>query len=206
MKKHILTIAFAGLGLLAMATPPKGKPTAADTYKVDSEKSTLKWHAKKVTGEHFGIVKISGGEILAAGATLNSGTVNVDMTTIDATDLQGEWHDKLVGHLKSDDFFSTAKFNTAVLKIKSVTPIKGAKPGTNNYTIVADLTIKGITNEVTFEAMVVINKGQVIANADFNIDRSKYDIRYGSKTFFADIGDKAIDNDFNIKVRIVANK
>lgn len=206
MKKSLFTIAFAGLGLLAIATPPKGKKAATESYKINATESTLKWHAKKVTGEHFGVVKISGGEVLAAGTTLSSANVNVDMTSLDATDLQGEYHDKLVGHLKSDDFFSVEKFNTATLKIKSATAIKGAKPGSNNYDIVADLTIKGITQEIKFPAMVVINKGKVIANADFNIDRSKFDVRYGSKTFFADIGDKAIDNDFNIKVRLVASK
>lgn len=206
MNKSILTLAFAGMGLLAVANPPKGKHAATDTYKVSTTESTAKWHAKKVTGEHYGIVKIQGGEILANGQNLNSANITIDMTTIESTDMQGEYKGKLDGHLKSDDFFSTEKFNTATLKIKSVSAIKGAKPGENNYNIVADLTIKGITKEITFPAFVVINKGQVIANADFNINRTNYDIRYGSKSFIADIGDKAIDDEFNIKVRIVASK
>ena len=206
MKTTILTIACAGLGLLAIATPPKTKSVNADNFKVNSTESSIKWLAKKVTGEHSGIVNIAGGEITTEGKNLISATVNVDMTSLDATDLQGEYHDKLVGHLKSDDFFSVEKFKTATLKIKSATAIKGAAPTGNNYNIVADLTIKGITQEVKFPAMIIINNGKVIAVADFNIDRSKFDIRYGSKTFFAEIGDKAIDDEFNIKVRIVANK
>ncbi len=206
MKKSILTLAFAGLGLLATATPPKGKQAAADTYKVNATESTLKWHAKKVTGEHYGIVKVQGGEILTSGQNLTSANINVDMTTLESTDMQGEYKGKLDGHLKSDDFFSTEKFNTATLKIKSTTAIKGAKAGENNYDVVADLTIKGITKEVKFPAFVIIKKDQVVANADFNINRTSYDIRYGSKSFIADIGDKAIDDEFNIKVRIVATK
>lgn len=202
----MLTIAFAGLGLLAIATPPKTKSVNADNYKVTSKESSLKWHAKKVTGEHFGTVIVSGGEVVTEGKNLISANVVVDMTSLDATDLQGEYHDKLVGHLKSDDFFSVEKHKSATLKIKSATAIKGAAPGTNNYDITADLTIKGITQEVKFPAMIIINNGKVIAVADFNIDRSKFDVRYGSKTFFAEIGDKAIDDEFNIKVRIVATK
>jgi polyisoprenoid-binding protein YceI len=206
MKTTMLTIAFAGLGLLAIATPPKTKSANADNYKVIGKESLLKWHAKKVTGEHSGTVIVSGGEVITEGKNLISANVIVDMTSLDATDIQGEYHDKLVGHLKSDDFFSVEKHKSATLKIKSATAIKGAAPGTNNYDITADLTIKGITQEIKFPAFVIINGGKVIANADFNIDRSKFDIRYGSKTFFAEIGDKAIDDEFNIKVRIVATK
>lgn len=205
MKKSILTLALATIGLFAIANNKNGKATTA---KVNTTESTAKWHAKKVTGEHFGTVQLSSGEITLDGTKIVGGTINVNMSSIDVTDLTGEWKDKLVGHLKSDDFFSTEKFNTATLKIKSVTPIAGAKAseGKNNFTVVADLTVKGITKQITFPAMIIINKGQVIANADFNIDRTLFDIKYGSKSFFTEIGDKAIDNDFNLKVRIVAQQ
>jgi polyisoprenoid-binding protein YceI len=203
MNKSILTIALAALGLLANATPP-GK--LSTTLKISADQSNLKWHAKKVTGEHFGTLKFKSGEIITDQNKLVGGTFTMDMTALDVTDLTGEWKEKLIGHLKSDDFFSVQKHQTSVLTIKKATPIPGAT-GTdnkNNYTIVADLTVKGITKEVQFPALVVVNKGKVTAKADFNIDRTLYDIRYGSKSFFADIGDKAIDNDFNIKVFIVA--
>jgi polyisoprenoid-binding protein YceI len=198
MKKLVMITAVA-IGMIAAV-----EKTQAQSHKLNVNESTLKWHAKKVTGEHYGVVSIQSGQIITQGNKLTGGTVVVDMSTIDVTDLEGEWKDKLVGHLKSDDFFATANFTTAKLKLKSATPISGAKAGENNYTIVADLTIKDIAHEVTFPAMVVINKGKVITNAEFNIDRTKYDIRYGSKSFFAEIGDKAINDDFNIKVRIVA--
>jgi polyisoprenoid-binding protein YceI len=83
--------------------------------------------------------------------------------------------------------------------------MKADKAG-NNYTIVANLTIKGITQEVTFPAIVVVNAKQVIVNANFDIDRTKYDIKYGSKSFIEGIGDKAISDMFNVKVRVVAAK
>jgi polyisoprenoid-binding protein YceI len=205
MKKYILMLTIAGLGLSAIANPP-AKKAGESTYNVDAAASTFKWHATKVTGEHSGIAKFSKGTIITAGTVLKGAEIIVDMTTIDATDLTGEYHDKLVGHLKSDDFFSVEKHTQAVIKVKSATAIKGAAAGTNNYTIVADLTIKGITKEITFPAMVVITKDKVIVNADFNINRAQYDIRYGSSSFFEGLGDKAISDEFNVKVRVLATK
>jgi polyisoprenoid-binding protein YceI len=203
MKKIILTTVLAAIGFVAMAGVPK--KGAKNQSKVNIEESSLKWHAKKVTGEHFGTIKLHSGEMDIENNQLKGGSFNIDMTSIECTDLTGEWHDKLVNHLKSDDFFSVAKHATASIKITSVTPIKNAKPGSNNYNIKANLTIKGITSEVEFPAMIVITKNQVIANAEIIVDRTKYDVRYGSKNFFSDIGDKAIDNEFSLKVRIVSN-
>ena len=207
MKKLMMFLTIAGLGLSVFAgSPKKAAKKAADSYTVDASASTFKWHAKKVTGEHSGVASFKGGSISVQGTSLVGAEIIIDMTTIDATDLQGEWHDKLVGHLKSDDFFSTEKNTTATIKIKSATAINGAKAGENNYNVVADLTIKGITKEVKFGAFVVVKDGQVIANAEFDIDRTLYDIKYGSASFFEGIGDKAIANTFNVKVRVVAKK
>ena len=204
MKKLIIA-AVAALSLVAVAFKPATKN--ATSYKVNAEQSTFNWHAKKVTGEHMGLVKISAGSIETDGKNLTGGNFDIDMTTITCTDLTGEWNGKLIGHLNSPDFFAVDNFKTANLKIKSATEIKGAKTAADNYTVVADLTIKGITKEITFPAFVIIKKsGEVVANASFDIDRTAYDIKYGSKSFFEGIGDKAIDDKFNIKVRIVATK
>jgi polyisoprenoid-binding protein YceI len=202
MKKLTLVAAFIGLGLSVIAGGPKAnKP--GETATVDAKASTLKWHAKKVTGEHFGTINVSGGTLALNKGLIVGGTIEVDMTSINVTDLQGEYKGKLEGHLKSDDFFSVEKNTKATLVIKKVEAIKGAKTA-ENYMVTADLTIKGITKEITFPAIIVVKGKTVTANADFNIDRTKYDIKYGSKSFFEGIGDKAIDNDFNIKVRVVA--
>ncbi|MCX6187474.1 MAG: YceI family protein [Bacteroidetes bacterium] len=207
MKKTIALATIAMFGLTAFAgQPAKTQKSTEDTYKVSAEKSTFKWNAKKVTGEHSGEAKFSTGSIMVNGKNLVGGAFEVDMTSINATDLQGEYHDKLNGHLKSDDFFAVEKFKTATLKIKSVSTIKDAIVGSNNYNVVADLTIKGITKEVSFPAMVVITKEQVITNAEFDIDRTNYDIKYGSGKFFEGIGDKAIMDNFNVKVRLIATK
>jgi len=197
MKKIFLTLVIAGSTVVAFAQ---------NTININAQESSCKWFAKKVTGAHEGYIKFEVGNVITNGKYITGGEFIINMTTLDATDLTGEYHDKLVGHLKSDDFFGTEKFPKATLKIKSATPIAGVKAGSDNYTIVADLTIKGITKEVKFPAMIVVNKNKVIANANVEIDRTLYDIRYGSKSFIADIGDKAIDDKFNIKVRITAGK
>jgi polyisoprenoid-binding protein YceI len=204
MKKLIIA-AVAVLSLVAVAFKPATKN--ATTYKVSAEQSTFNWVAKKVSGEHMGLVKIAAGSIETDGKNLTGGNFDIDMTTITCSDLSGEWNQKLIGHLNSADFFAVDNFKTANLKIKSATEIKGAKTAANNYNVVADLTIKGITKEITFPAFVIIKKtGEVVANASFDIDRIAYDIKYGSKNFFEGLGDKAIDDKFSVKVRIVATK
>jgi polyisoprenoid-binding protein YceI len=207
MKKTVALAAIALFSFTAFAgKPAKTKKTTEDTYKVSAEKSTFKWKAKKVTGEHSGEAKFSTGTIVINGKNLVGGTIEVDMTTINATDLQGEYQGKLNGHLKGDDFFAVEKFKTATLKIKSASTIKDAIIGSNNYNVTADLTIKGITKEVTFPAMVVVSKEQVITKAEFDIDRTNFDIKYGSGKFFEGIGDKAIMDNFSINVRLIATK
>jgi polyisoprenoid-binding protein YceI len=202
--KKLTLVAFIVLGLSVFAGEPKNTK-ASKSLKVDAKASTLKWHAKKVTGEHFGTINVSGGNVTVDKGMITGGAIEVDMTSINVTDLQGEYKGKLEGHLKSDDFFSVEKNTKSVLTIKKVEAIKGSKTA-ENFNVTADLTIKGITNEVSFPAIIIVKGNTVTANADFNIDRTKWDIKYGSKSFFEGIGDKAIDNDFNIKVRVVAGK
>ena len=117
----------------------------------------------------------------------------MNMTSLTTTDLTGEYQGKLNGHLKADDFFGTDKFPTASLNFKKITPKSNSL-----YVVTADLTIKGITKPVTFDLTV---KGNT-ATSTFNINRTVYDIKYGSKSFFDSIGDKAIDDEFELKVNL----
>lgn len=167
-------------------------------YRVNSEKSSIKWVGTKVTGKtHEGTVKVIEGGIQLSGDAITAGKFTIDMTSINVTDLDGSMKEKLESHLKNDDFFSVDKFKTANLAITSV-------DGNN---VSADLTIKGITNEISFPAKVVIdNNGVLTASADIEIDRSKYDVRYGSDSFFDNLGDKAIDNTLKFSVVLVASK
>ena len=185
--KNLKTIAIALL--VAFGTTI----ATAQTKKINVEKSTITWNAKKVTGEHSGTVNLKEGNLIFKGNKLAGGNFTVDMTSVSTTDLTGDWKGKLDGHLKSDDFFGTAKFATSTLVFKTI----AAKPN-GVYTVTADLTIKGITKPVTFDLAV---KGDT-ATTVVTIDRTKYDIKYNSKSFFDSIGDKAIYDDFTLTVNL----
>ncbi len=194
MKKVFLFASFAALFLMSFTTSPK--PTV---YNVDATKSTFKWTGKKVTGSHWGYIKFTNGQLTTEGNNIIGGTFTVDMTSIDVQDIKGEYAGKLLGHLKSDDFFGVDKFAASTLVIKKATVKEG-----NNYDVVADLTIKGVTSEVTFPAVITKDAKSMTAQAAFKINRTKYGIKYGSGSFFDNLGDKAISDDFEVEVNIAA--
>jgi polyisoprenoid-binding protein YceI len=185
--KNLKTIA------LALAVALSTLTVNAQTKKVDVTKSTINWVGKKVTGQHSGTVAIKSGALVFKKNVLTGGTFTVDMPTLTSTDLTGEYLGKLNGHLKSDDFFATEKFPTSTLLFKTI-----ANKGNGVYTVTADLTIKGKTNPVTFDITV---KGD-IATTSFKVDRTKYDIKYGSGSFFEGLGDKTIYDDFELTVNL----
>lgn len=166
---------------------------SAQTKKIDTATSAIEWLGKKVTGQHNGTVNFKEGALVFKGKVLKGGSFTVDMNSLTATDLQGEYQGKLNGHLKADDFFGTAKFPTATLVFKKI----GSK-AKDVYTVTADLTIKGITKPVTFDMTVNGNT----ATTTFNVDRTKYGIQYNSKSIFSSIGDKAINDEFELKVTL----
>ena len=185
--KNLKTIAlalFVALGTTA---------ATAQNKKIDAAKSSINWVGKKVTGEHSGTVNFQEGMLIFKGKKVVGGNFTVDMTSLTSTDLTGDWQAKLNGHLKADDFFGTDKFKTATLKFTKI-----ADKGNGVYGVTADLTIKGITNPVTFDLTVNGNT----ATTSFNVDRTKYGIKYNSKSFFESIGDKAIYDDFELTVKL----
>ncbi|MFZ6001570.1 MAG: YceI family protein [Bacteroidota bacterium] len=192
--KSILSIAAIAVVFFAFTNPPATK------FKADTKASTLNWTGKKVTGQHNGTVPISGGELQVEGKVVKGGSFEIDLASLTVADLTDKsYNDKLVGHLKSDDFFGVEKFPKATFVISSVTPKSG-----NDFTVKGKLTIKGITNDIEFPANIVNDGKQLTATAKIIVDRTKYDVRYGSKTFFENIGDKAIYDDFELDLKLVA--
>jgi polyisoprenoid-binding protein YceI len=181
-----IAIALFTIGTLAVS---------AQTKKVDVNKSTIKWIGKKVTGQHNGEVKLQDGALVFKAGKIAGGSFTVDMASIEVTDLKaGQGKEKLEGHLKNDDFFATEKYPTATLDFKSIATKKN-----NIYTVTADLTVKGKTAPVVFYLVVAGNS----ATTKFNIDRTKYDVKYGSGSFFQGLGDKTIDDNFEISAVLV---
>ena len=193
MKKLLL---LPILAILVMAA------NVADTYNVDVNSSTIAWTGHKVTGKHTGVVKVKSGNLNWDGGKLTGGTFEIDMNSITCTDLEGEYAGKLVGHLKSDDFFGVAKYPTAKFVITKAIP----QDTKGNYKIVGNLTIKEKTNEVKFAAAVSESNGTVNASGKITVDRSEYDVRFGSGSFFDGLGDKTIYDEFDLQVTLVAKK
>lgn len=181
--------------------------TKAATYTVDASQSSIRWKSKKVGGEHIGIVKMANGQMNVDGNKLTGGTFVADMKSMRDVD-KGEsnpFNERLVNHLKSDDFFSVEKHPTSTFKITSAKPIKGAKAGEPNYTISGDLTIKGTTKPQTFPAVVNVTGSAVKATANFMVNRLDYDIKYRA-AIIGTAADKIIDDAFLLDLTIVANK
>lgn len=166
----------------------------ATFYAIDNITSTIQWKGSKITGSsHEGFVKLAAGGLQVTDGVITAGKFTIDMTTISCTDLEGGMRDKLVGHLNSADFFDVEKHKSASLVIKSA-------DAQGNVT--ADLTIKGKTNEVKFSAVVTEQNGVLTAKATIVANRIKYDVRYGSDSFFDNLGDKAINNDIEFMVNL----
>ncbi len=213
MKNFLLPALFAvavlGGAPAASAQKMNSEKMAANApgYKLQPQLSTLGWEGKAVTHGHNGTMQFSNGELLVKGDAVVGGTVTVDMKTLKATDIKdAESQGKFVGHMTSEDFFGVEKNPTATFKIVSVTPIKGAAKDANNATIAGDMTIKGVTQRITFPAKVGVKDGVAAASGKVTIDRTKYGLKYGSKTFFDSIGDKAIYDNFDLSFNVIAKK
>ncbi len=167
----------------------------AQKVEVNTEKSSLEWLGKKVTGEHSGTISLKEAYVVMDGKTLSGGEFVIDMTSIVNTDIEdAEYSAKLEGHLKSEDFFGVEKFPIAKLVIK-----KSSKFKSNKASVMGELTIKNITHPIEFD----VEKSGDKMIATVVVDRSKYDIRYGSGSFFEGLGDKMIYDDFTLKVTLV---
>ncbi|MEM9848215.1 MAG: YceI family protein [Bacteroidota bacterium] len=190
---------FALIGLMVSTSAFIASETL--TYNVDTEKSTVNWKGYKVTGSHEGTIGIESGGLEYTDGLLSGGTFKIDMTSMVVTDLQGGAAKKLLGHLKSDDFFGVKKFPTTSFKITSVSP-----QGPNRYKVSGDLTIKETTKPIRFTATTSEENGTITANADITVDRSDFNVRYGSGTFFDNLGDKTIYDEFDLNVSLVVSK
>ena len=178
-------------------------PDLSGNYSVSVADSNVEWKGYKVTGEHSGTIEVKSGDLtFGNNGSLTGGTIVIDMASIKCTDLEGEWAGKLEGHLKSADFFGVENYPTAKLVITKVAP-KGT-PG--DYKVTGDLTIKETTKEVRFYAHLNENDSGLTATADLKIDRTDFDVRYGSGSFFDNLGDKTIYDEFDLKVNLRAAK
>jgi len=166
--------------------------TSVITKDIIVKDSSIKWKAYKVTGEHYGTVLLKEGILKFENDILIGGTFIVDMTSLSVDDQKGMKKRFLTKHLKSDDFFDIKNHATSSLRFTEVLRAE------NTYQISADLTIKGITKPISFEMDIVDNK----ATTKLKINRTHYNIRYRSTSFFQDLKNKAIHDEFDLDVTL----
>jgi polyisoprenoid-binding protein YceI len=160
---------------------------------INLQESIVNWNGKKVTGAHEGTINFKEGFFIYENDKIVGGDFIVNMSTLINTDLTGKDKLELEKNLKSFNFFNTEDFKTSELVFKSI-----IDKGKNLYKVTADLTIKGVTNTIKFD--LILNKQG--ATAKLKIDRTKYGIQYGSGTFFDDIGDWTIYEEFDLNIDI----
>lgn len=188
-KKIAVLIVFGLVFSLGVKADEKNKV-------INTDKSKIEWLGKKVTGEHSGTIKISQGNLVFDGDNLEKGSFVVDMSTIENIDIKDpNYRAKLVGHLKSDDFFGVEKYPNSSFELTSAKKI-----GEGKYEISGDLTIKEITKSINFEVNLHKHGEDVHVSGKIIIDRSKFNVRYGSGSFFDNLGDKTIYDDFELSL------
>jgi polyisoprenoid-binding protein YceI len=196
MKKMILLMSFIALGGFTTKSFANHNESSMS---INTKVSTVNWIGKKVTGQHTGTINIKEGNLHFHDGNLDGGKIVIDMTSIASTDLEGKMAQNLMGHLSSPDFFDVKNYNTTTLEITSTKRLEG-----NKFTIVGNLTIKGISKPIEFPATIELKDGKLAAYAELKVDRTLYDIKYGSGKFFEGLGDKMIDDEFVIKFKIGA--
>lgn len=197
MKKVILLVSATMLTIATWAGEGK-------KYSADTQNSVINWTGEKVTGLHTGTLNLKEGVVEFNNGKPVSAFIKVDMNTMKSTDMQGEYADKLIGHLKSDDFFSVEKNPVVEFKATKFEAIKQTKQGAPNYKVTGDLTIKGITHPISFNAYINEGGDALLSNAEVVFDRTKWNIRYGSGSFFDDLGDKVIYDDIKLNFYLSA--
>ena len=179
-----------------------------NTYNLNLDSSSLEWIGRKITGEHNGTINFSSGYVALDDKTIKSGTFIVDMSTIKDLDIENITYRKyLEDHLNDKDFFDTKVYPFAKLIIlEQLEPDSIAKSLGYNSVINCALTIKGITDSITIPANVTILNNHATANGSIDIDRTLYNIKYKSKLFFPDIGDKFIYDNFTLNFSIQVDR
>ena len=185
MKTNFLHIIFLFISLFAFSQT-----------NFDLEKSKVKWTGKKITNaSHWGHINFTKADITFDGDAISTGNFIVDVTSISVDDISGGGKNRLENHLKDDDFFSVDKFKNAELEI-----LEKSEMIDNKYLVEANLTIKGITNPITFEMTQLTDDSY---KAKLIFDRSKYDVQYRSGSFFENLGDRLILDDVELEVTLV---
>lgn len=173
--------------------------SAQEVYTVNTNVSKVEWLGRKLGGEHSGIVQVKSGKLKIENGRIHSGIVIIDMNSIQILDIESKSsNSKLMSVFESEGFFYPAKFKTAKLEIKNTKLIDE-----QTQEVFGTLTIKEISREIQFKTQVVSKENQLVFIGDIEIDRTDFNIKFGSG-FFSSLGDNAIKDLFKITFKIAA--
>jgi polyisoprenoid-binding protein YceI len=212
MNKITLVLAALTITLNAGADTAKKPKTSAkgqENATLDVAASSATWTGKKVTGAHTGKVSFKDGEFEYKNGKLAKGEVDIDLTSITDEDLKdAEYNKKLTTHLKSDAFFDVEKFPTAKFKITSLSEIHNITPGQPDLEVKGTLTMRGVTKPIDTKVFFTPTATGFTVKGKLVIDRTLFGLKYNSKKFFdvKTLGDKLIDDNFEVDLNLVAKK
>lgn len=189
MKRLLIFITISNLIFLNALSQNK--------YIADTEKSQLQWLGEKVTGQHTGTIRLQSGWLTWKDKQITGGEFIIDMNTLE----ESEDNQKFEGHMRSDDFFAVDKYPTSKLVITGSTTFDKGTGTVNGM-----LTIKDISKPIEFKAAMQEKEDGLWFFSNITVDRTQYNIRYGSGSFFENLGDKTIYDDFKLKVSILVKK
>ena len=176
---------------------------SAVSYTVVPSESSIMWKGFKPTGSHNGVISLSNGEMSVANGAIESGNFVIDMASITVQDIpvEEEANAKLTGHLTSDDFFAIETYPTAKFVVTGMS-MEG-----DQAMLSGNLTLKDATNNVTIPVSMSSEGDMMTLTSDtFTIDRSKWNVKYGSKSFFDNLGDSFINDDIELQINVKAKK
>ena len=174
-------------------------------HRINVEKSRIEWTGRNLASAHSGIIKLSSGQIEVREGRPVRGEFMLDMDSIENLDIQDSgMRQVLIRHLKSDDFFDVRRFPSAEFRLLKITPLPAAQPGNPNWEVTGELTLKTVTNEIAFPAMIgQIPDGLIAADAHFDIDRTRWKVLYGSGKFYEKLGKHLVNDQVSLALKLV---
>ena len=172
----------------------------ADTLAIDLTKSTINWKGFKPGGQHHGTIALKGAAVYLLNDEVQGGFAEIDMHSIVVGDLEGETAQQLKGHLESADFFEVETYPTARFEISSVEKLTA-----DSLQLSGNLTMKDVTKNISFKAKASKEAGvYMLSSEPFTIDRTAWNVQYGSKNIFKNLGDKFIDDEMELQISILS--
>lgn len=177
-------------------------------YRIDTENSRLEWIGRNLNNRHFGRIDVRGGDLVIADGRLSAGNIVLDMNTISNLDLQDAfWRDMLITHLKSDDFFGVEHFPTASFTLTGWNEQEGASSEARNGFVTGELTIRDVSRRISFPAIVAPQlDGGIKAHTAFDIDRTLWNVNYGSSRLFERLGMHLVHDLISLELFVVAHR